>query len=464
MGENGVVMNPRKAGVRHSFCRMRLLALAVIAVIGVPSVHAQSKRTAKPKPAAEAPATSSGPPAEGAPFPLETLNVTGNQNFTAEQVKTAAQLRVGQAAGKAEFEAARARLMATGVFDRAGYRYAPSKDGKGYDATLEVVEMPQLYPLRFEDLPATDAQLRAWLKQKDPLFAPKIPATKPELDRYARLISEFLAQQNYHDAVAGKVTSEGVSDLVVVFRPAKAKPSVARVKFTNTGDISAVTLQTAMYGVAIGVPYTEPQIRLLLDTTIRPLYEARGMIRVSFPKIEAEPVKDKDVDGLEVTIEVNQGPVYKLSKVRFIGAEDSVEDLSKLAKLEADKPVNFDEVKAANEKIVHSMQRDGYMQAKSEIKRDVNDAQKTVAVIFQITPGPLFTFGELKIVGLDIETEPVIRKMWGLQPGRPFNVDYPNHFLDRVKEGGIFDNLKSTRSETKVNANNSVDVTLYFNK
>jgi hypothetical protein len=34
-----------------------------------------------------------------------------------------------------------------------------------------------------------------------------------------------------------------------------------------------------------------------------------------------------------------------------------------------------------------------------------------------------------------------------------------------VKGDGIFDNLKSTRAETKVNANEqTVDVTLYFNK
>ena len=50
---------------------------------------------------------------------------------------------------------------------------APAKDGKGYDATFEVAEIGQMYPVRFEDLPASDAQLRAWLKQKDPLFGDK---------------------------------------------------------------------------------------------------------------------------------------------------------------------------------------------------------------------------------------------------------------------------------------------------
>src|SRR5450755_1488433 len=472
MGENGMVMNPMGSGKRRCHCdwllrvtnggfAMKLALLAIVFLLGVGAANAQTRRPAKPKSTA-APTAPAGPPAEGAPFPIETLQVTGNQNYTADQVRAAAQLRVGQVAGKVEFEAARERLAATGAFDRAGYQFAPAKDGKGYDATLEVVEMGQLYPLRFEDLPATDAQLRAWLKQKDPLFAPKIPVTKLELERYARWISEFLAQQNYHEPVAGRLVNEGVSDLIILFRPTKSRASVARVKFTNTGDIPVVTVQTAMYGVAVGVGYTEAQIRLLLDSAIRPLYEARGMIRVTFPKIETAPAKD--VDGLEVIIDVNPGPVYKFGKIRFVGADSLEDNLPKLASLKTDQPANFDEVKTANEKLVHAFKRAGYLQVKSEVRRDVNDTEHTVGVAFQVTEGALFTLGVLNIMGLDIETEPVIRKLWGLEHGKPFNVDYPDHFLDRIKEQGIFDNLKKTRAETKVNPDNTVDVTLFFNK
>jgi outer membrane protein insertion porin family len=105
------------------------------------------------------------------------------------------------------------------------------------------------------------------------------------------------------------------------------------------------------------------------------------------------------------------------------------------------------------------------LQATSEIKRDVHDDAKTVDLTFQIAPGPQFTMGTLEIKGLDLESEPVIRKMWGLQAGKPFNVDYPNRFLSRVKEDGVFDNLKTTRAETKMNAvERTVDVVLYFNK
>ncbi len=438
----------------------RIPRLSALLLVLVAAGSAQTRRTVKPPPA-PAPAAQGS---ENTAWPLETLAVEGNRNYTADQILAAAGLRLGDKAGKAEFEAARQRLAATGAFDNVGYSFNPAKDGKGYDAVIEITELNNaLYPLRFEELPATDAQLRAWLKQKDPLFGDKIPATKPELDRYVQWISEYLSAQGYPEAVTGKVTSQAASDLVVVFRPAKARPSVARVKFTNTGDVPAGLLESAMYGVAAGTLYSEPDLRVLLDTTARPRYEARGMIRVTFPKIETEPAKD--VNGIDVTVQVEPGPVYKLGRVSFQGASYSGQELTKLASLKSNETVNFDGVKAAQDRIAQSLRRSGYLEASSQVKRDLNDTDHVVDLTFQIAPGAQFTLGKLDVVGLDIETEPVVRKMWVIQPGKPFNPEYPEHFLSVVKNQGIFDNLKNTRAETKVNANaHTVDVTLYFNK
>jgi len=396
-------------------------------------------------------------------YTVETLAVRGNHAYTAAQILAAAGLSVGQKAGKAEFDAAREKLEATGAFDHVSYLFVPAKDGEGYDATYEVAEVGQIYPIRFQDLPASSDQIRAWLKQKDPLFGDKIPATKPVVDRYVAWISEFLAGQGFRQPLAGKLSSDGGEDLAVLFRPAKGPGSIAYVIFTATGDVSAGTLQTAMYGVAIGVPYSEPRVRQLLDNTIRPIYEAQGLLRVAFPKIETAPAKD--VDGVTVTVQVTPGPVYKLDRVTFVGADYSRSEWKDLSKLKTNQTVNFDEVKAAQERIRVNLRRQGYLDAGSKVARDVDDTEHTVAIEFQIDPGPLYTVGKVEMVGLDIETEPEIRKMWGLAPGRPFNVEYPDHFLARVKDSGVFDNLKNTRAETKINAaNHTVDVTLYFNK
>ena len=396
-------------------------------------------------------------------YTVESLTVRGNHAYTAAQILAVAGLSVGQKAGKSEFDAAREKLEATGAFDHVSYLFLPSKDGEGYDASYEVAEVAQIYPVRFQDLPASSDQIRAWLKQKDPLFGDKIPATKPVVDRYVAWISEFMAAQGFHQPLAGKLSSDGGEDLAVLFRPAKGPGSIAHVIFTGTGEIPAGVLQTAMYGVAIGVVYSEPRVRQLLDNTIRPIYEAHGLLRVAFPKIETTPAKD--VDGISVTVQVTPGPAYKLDRASFVGADYSRSEWKDLSKLKTNQTVNFDDVTAAQERIRVNLRRQGHLDARSKVARDVDDTEHTVAIEFQIDPGPLYTLGKLEYVGLDIVSEPEIQKMWGMAPGRPFNPEYPDHFLARVKDGGLFDNLKNTRAETRIDAaNHTVDVTLYFNK
>ena len=386
---------------------MRSMRAAALLMLSFGVSFAQTSKRVKPAPL---------PPAPTA-YTIETLAVEGNHAHTAEQILAATGLRVGQKAGKTEFEAARGKLEATGVFDNVSYRFAPSHDGEGYDVWFEVAEVAQLYPLRFEDLPAADAELRAWLKQKDPLFGDKIPATKPVVDRYVAWISEFLAAHNYHEPISGKLTSpESSQDLTLLFRPAKGYPAIAHVIFTGVGDLPPGVLQTAMYEVAIGVPYQEPTFRKLLDAAARPIYEAHGMLRVTFPKIDIAPAKD--VDGVTVTVQVAPGPLYKLDQVNFVGADYSRSEWKDLARLKTDQTVNFDEVKAAQDRIRANQRRAGHLDATSQVKRAVNDDDHTVSIEFQINPGPLYTLGKVDMVGLDIETEPEIRKMWGIAAGQ----------------------------------------------
>src|ERR1041384_878421 len=93
-------------------------------------------------------------------FAIQSLTVEGLKNYTQAQTITAAGLKLGQLAGKNDFEAARDRLLATGVFETVGYRFEPSGP-KGYAATFEVVEVEPVYPVRFEGLSKPSAEIEA---------------------------------------------------------------------------------------------------------------------------------------------------------------------------------------------------------------------------------------------------------------------------------------------------------------
>lgn len=430
---------------------MRILLLLVILAVSVP---AQTRKPRKPAAPAAAPLNPDS-------WPLASIAIEGNRNYTPQQILAVAGLRAGQISDKAELDGAHGRLMASGGFDSVAYRFEPTKDGKGVALTYTVVEVNAFYPLMLEDLPASDSDIKAWLQQRDPLFGPRVSATKEALQHFTTLVSEYLETKGFHEPLTARLSSENPPDLVILIRPATQRPSVAQVTAMNTGDIQAGVIQSTLYGVAVGSTYSEPRMRQLLDASIRPLYEAKGHLRVAFPKITGAPATD--VKGVAVTVTVEQGPVFNIGKVKFSGVPNDADEMENVAKIKTGELANFDDVKAGQRRLVDYFRHNGYMQAKTEALRTVNDAAKTVDLNVRIDTGPQFTFRQLNIVGLDIISEPEIRKMWGLKEGKPYNPDYPDHFLERVKEDGIFDGLGDTAAERKIDPDgNTVDVTLTF--
>lgn len=426
-----------------------LLFVMCAAGAGIPGAYAQAKR---PKP----------PAAQPSRWPIQNLVVEGNHNYTQAQILAVTGLKIGQMAGKEEFEAARDRLVATGVFETVGYKFAPSADKSGFTASFQVVEVEPAYPIRFENLGVPDKDLAEYLRGKDPLYAPRVAATKQVLARYQGWIQEYVAAHQSTEKVVARVTPVAADQFVVVFRPARAEPAVAEVYFEGNQVIPSSALQNAMAEVAVGLPYKEDQFRQLLDNAVRPLYDARGRIRVAFTKVAVE--KAKDTEGLAVRVTVAEGETYELGEVRIEGAEHFESGkLLKNTKFRSGDLANFDEIGKNVDLIRKVLARQGYMRNDIKILRRIDDSKKIVNLTLRVDEGPQFMFGALHIEGLDLNGEDAIRKMWSHKEGTPYNPEYPAYFLGRVREEGMFDNLGETRFESKVSDKAlTVDVTLYF--
>jgi outer membrane protein assembly factor BamA len=397
-------------------------------------------------------------------WPIQTLTVEGNRHYGTAAILAVAGLKAGQMAGKEEFEAARGRLEATGMFETVGYRFAPDAAKKGYAAVFQVVEVEPVYPVRFEELGVRDAEILSAVKARDPLFGAELPGTAQVLARCAKEVEAVLAARNSAEKVAGKVVATGPEQFAVLFRPARSSPVVAEVSFTGNQVIPSTALQDAISGVAIGTAYNEERFRQLLDTSVRPLYDARGRIRVAFPKITAEAVKD--VQGLHVTVAVSEGAAFDLGKVSIANPGPfQPDELLKTVNLKTGDMANFDDVGKGAERVRELLRHNGYLHGEAGVERKIDDAKHTVDVVIRLEQGPQFTFNKLDIKGLDLNGEAAVRKMWAIKPGKPFRAGYPDFFLNRVRETGMFDNLKKTRSAVNINEQDrTVDVTLYFNE
>jgi outer membrane protein insertion porin family len=180
-------------------------------------------------------------------------------------------------------------------------------------------------------------------------------------------------------------------------------------------------------------------------------------VRVTFPKVTVE--KATDVNGVIVTVQVDEGQVYKLVAVKAPEAAELV----KIAGLKTGEVFDFNRVSAARQKIVETWHRRGYMHATTSVDRQIDDKDRTVVLLLHVDSGPRYTFRTLTIKGLDIISEPAIRKMWGMEEGHPYNPEYPDRFLKVVREESVLENLGETKADATVDeAAHAVDVTLVF--
>jgi outer membrane protein insertion porin family len=434
-----------------------------ILLLACAAAFAQTQPRTPAKKAAPAKASAAATEAPPSKWPIQSLTVEGNQAFTRERVLAAAGLKVGQLAGKPEFEAARDRLIASGVFETVGYRFEPGPDKQGFVATFQVTEVQPLFPVDFEDLGVPAKEIAGVLAAKDPLFSTThLPATKNVLDRYTAWIQDYLASKGNNEKVAARVTALTSDRFAIVFRPARGLPAVAQVTFMGNQVVPQSVLREAIHGVGIGAPYTEAGFREILNNAVRAVYEQRGRVRVAFPMVRAEPVKD--VEGVHVFVQVDEGASYELGKVEIAGpspVDPAV--LLKTGDFKTGDVANFDKVNEGLERIRLAVRRAGYLQAKATGERRIDDEKKAVGVAVHIDPGPQYTMGKLTLVGLDLDGEAEINRMWSIKEGKVFNPEYPDHFLSIVREQALFDNLGQTKAEVKPNeATHVVDVSLNF--
>jgi outer membrane protein assembly factor BamA len=429
-----------------------------IALLVAASAWAQTRPVRPPQKKVAAPASTPAPNK----WPIETITIEGNHFYTRDQVLAIAALKIGQMAGKPEFDAARERLLASGAFDQVNYEFRPGS-AQGYAVKFQIVEVESAYPVRFEELGVPDKDLEAVLKARDPLFSTtRMPATKPVLDRYTAWVQEYLNSKGLTEKISGRVTAVGPDQFVIVFRPARNLPAVAQVTFEGNQAIPQTALREAIHGSAVGAPYTEDRFRDLLNVALRPIYEARGRIRVSFPKLRTEPAKT--VDGVNVFVTVDEGQSYQLGKVAIDGPTPvAPEALLKTGDFKSGDIANFDRVNEGLERIRKMVRRAGFLDTKVTAERKIDDAEKKVDLAVKIDPGAQYTMGKLTIAGLDLDGEAEMNRIWAMKEGKPFNPEYPDLFLNRVREQGMFDDLGQTKAEIQVHEKErTADVTLRF--
>jgi outer membrane protein assembly factor BamA len=430
---------------------MRILLLALLLPLLVPAQP--NRRKARTPKAAPAPTTSA--------WPVQSIQINGLTRYAPDSVAKVAGLSKGMMLGKTELDAARQRLLDHGAFDTVAAQYAPAGVGNGVHVTVEVRESNALFPLFFERLPVEAAKLTALLRSNDPLFGDKVAATPPLVARYRSLVAAELAKNNHTLEINALVEAGPNGQPALIFRPKGARPVIAQVFFSGNEVFSEGALREAMGPVAIGVVYREDLYLEMLKKTLIPLYEERGHLQLKFLSQKVE--EQKEVRGFKVSAVLEEGPAFTLADVKLENVGGEPQEILTAAGFVLEETANMTKIAEATEKLLRGLRTGGYIRATVDTERQLNEKKKELRLTLRATLGDVYTFRNLTIKGLTVQSEPEVRRLWGPKPGAVFNPNYPDFFLNQLNERQIFDNMKHYRSEVKYDdAEHTADVTLLF--
>ncbi len=439
---------------------MKQVLLALLACGLVWSQTPAVKSPAKKAAAKKAPADNSAQAEKR--WPLREIRAQGMQLITPQQVIAMSGLKVGMLAGQEEFDAARERIYASGCFDLVSYAFEPAPEG-GIFVTFELRDVEQRGTWRLERLPLDVKVYAARAAKTLQGFGPEIPMTEIYVKRMAELAEAMLKEKGITETVIAKFEAGMKDGIVAAIQPKTPPPNITQVNFVGARAVPPQELQRAISEIAVGTPWSEDLFRTFLENAVRAVYDAQGRLRAKFPTIVTEPSKTSK--GVVVTVTVDEGPVYKLGKLVIEGAPLPEEEINQLGgdAFKNDVPVNLSVVGTAMTKVLARLAEIGYLKANYHAVKIIHDDTKIADLTIEVEPGPEYKMGRLDIAGLDIESEPVIRKLWGVKAGDPYRKGYAEHFLVQVREQRILDFLGGTSSEVKLDDEKAlVNVKLAF--
>lgn len=242
------------------------------------------------------------PPPPPEPGILHSVKVEGNRLYPEADIVNVLGLKIDGPVAPSDFDVAKQRLLNTELFANIGYEFSYFGKPQQYDLLMKVVEYDQVFPMRFEELGTPDEQIRKYIREHVPIYADRIPATEAVLKRYRDVVQDLVAQKDPALKVRARVVADDPNQLVVLFRPNTPPPMIARVTVIGNKAVETQAIQKAINEVAVGTPYTDTSLKMILDHAVKGLYDEQGYVNVTFPKVEA--VKAAKINGYDITVTI----------------------------------------------------------------------------------------------------------------------------------------------------------------
>jgi outer membrane protein insertion porin family len=367
---------------------------------------------------------------------LQKIEVNGLKRMSVAQLIERSGLQAGQLVDVAALDAAAEQLLATGLFTRLSYRYRTQGDAATVTFEVEEAKKENNIPVVFDNFVwFSEEELARAVKNQLPSFDGTAPETDGAVASITRALMILLAERKI-PAQVEYISSANVAGTNAkhIFSVGGMRIPICTVQYPGAASLAETELISHSKPV-MQADYSQEFMQGFADGTLKPLYRERGHLRVNFkqPRATAATDTEKCKNGADVSVPVEEGPVYSWERAEWVGnAGLSAAELDAAFGMKTGELADGLKIDKALMAVAKAYGRRGYLFLSLKPDVEFADATRRVTYRVQIKEGEQFRMGTLDIKGLSAADTNRLKAMWKLQAGEVYDAHYSKEFMDKA--------------------------------
>src|SRR5258705_4568945 len=360
------------------------------------------------------------------------IEVQGLEHLSADEVIATSGLRTGGPLSVAELDAAGQKLVDSGLFTKDGYR--TTSKGNQVTVILQVKERGGgQSPVVFDNFVwFTDAELNTAIKREVPSFAGTASDAGNMAENIKHALENLLKEHHIDGTVDYGAEQAGLNSEKQehVFSVSGVPIPICSLRFPGAKNVSEEKLVMSSRQLTDN-NYSLKSAIAFSTFALLPIYREAGQLRARF----AKPVTKLDPSakcqgGVELTIPVEEGPVYLWERAEWTGNEALLaNDLNAALGMKNGDVANGVKIDKGLLEVSRRYGHTGHLDAKVDAEPELNDSANRLSYKIIVKEGPQYKMGKLTIKGLDEEDANSLQERWKLRNGEVFDTSYTDRFF-----------------------------------
>lgn len=372
---------------------------------------------------------------------IARIDTEGLQSVSHENVIAMSGLKIGEPFSVAAVDAGAQRLIDSGLFKNVGYRTRTT--GPAVTITFQLEELKgNTSPVVFDNfIWLSDTELTEAVKTVLPSFTGSIPDIGNSAEMIRQALQKLLETRKLPGTVEYTLTDTGH-----LFRVGGAPLNICTLHFPGAHHVSEQKLTETMKS-STDLNYSRQAAATFPKYGLFPLYRALGHLKATFGAPVAKPDSNPGCEGgVDLTIPVNEGPVYSWAKADWRGNQVfSPNDLDLALGMKAGEVANglkFDKGLKEVEKLYGTK---GRIAASFNPEPEFDESAQRVTYRIEVTEGPEYRMGTVQFKGFSEADAAALKQGWQLPSGAVYDQSYASRFL-REDGAQVFSRIARERN------------------